>query len=107
MVNGKYIGVVLKYPDTGRQTTGTIAESAGFPDLPTGPVRKGSRPSPLSFGVIGAGMFGKAVLLPKLITIPGVRLAMIATSSGHSAEHAAKKYGFAKCSSSYQELIES
>ena len=45
-------------------------------------------------GVIGAGLFGKALLLPALQGIPGVRLHTLATGSGASVEHSARKFGF-------------
>ena len=45
-------------------------------------------------GVIGAGLFGKALLLPALQGIPGVRLHTLVTGSGASVEHSARKFGF-------------
>ncbi len=45
-------------------------------------------------GVIGAGLFGKALLLPALQGSQGVRLHTLVTGSGASVEHSARKFGF-------------
>ena len=48
----------------------------------------------LQVGVIGAGLFGKALLLPALKDLPNVSLRTLATGSGASVEHSARKFGF-------------
>ncbi|MCS5612353.1 MAG: Gfo/Idh/MocA family oxidoreductase, partial [Candidatus Poribacteria bacterium] len=48
----------------------------------------------VNFGVIGAGLFGKALLLPALKKIPDVCLHTLATSSGANVEHSGRKFGF-------------
>ena len=48
----------------------------------------------ISIGVIGAGLFGKALLLPALQGLQGVRLHTLVTGSGASVEHSARKFGF-------------
>lgn len=57
-------------------------------------------------GVIGAGLFGKALLIPALSRIPAVTLKSIATSSGVTADHVAKKYNFNQALSDYKKIIE-
>ena len=47
-----------------------------------------------NFGVIGAGLFGKALLLPALQKLPEVCLHTLATNSGANAEHSGRKFGF-------------
>ena len=47
-----------------------------------------------NFGVIGAGLFGKALLLPALKKMPDVCLHTLATSSGANVEHSGRKFGF-------------
>ena len=56
-------------------------------------------------GVIGAGLFGKAILLPALKRIPNIRLITIATSSSANTYHTAKKYGFKKSTTDYKEIL--
>ncbi len=46
-------------------------------------------------GVIGAGSFARAVLLPELKKIAGVHLHTLVTRRGASAEQAARSFGFA------------
>lgn len=47
-------------------------------------------------GVIGAGNFARAVLLPELKRLPGVDFRTICTTRGHTAEHARQTFGFAQ-----------
>jgi predicted dehydrogenase len=47
-------------------------------------------------GVIGAGAFGRTVLLPVLAKLPDASLRTIVTQRGVSAEHARKQFGFAR-----------
>jgi predicted dehydrogenase/threonine dehydrogenase-like Zn-dependent dehydrogenase len=79
------IGVLLSYPDAARVERNLPMPSALTitPSLAT-----------LSVGVIGAGLFGKALLLPALKSIPDVALHTLATGSGASVEHSARKFGF-------------
>ena len=48
----------------------------------------------VNLGVIGAGLFGKALLIPSLQKIPGACLHTLATSSGANVEHSGRKFGF-------------
>lgn len=80
------IGVLLAYPnhaDIERH-------------LPLAQVRtnKKSTDSHVSVGVLGAGLFGKALLLPALESHPEVTLHTLVTGSGASVEHSARKFGF-------------
>ncbi len=58
-------------------------------------------------GVIGAGLFGKALLLPALSKIPNITLDTISTTKGINADHIAKKYLFKKITTNYKEIYES
>ncbi|TET72652.1 MAG: oxidoreductase [Candidatus Aminicenantes bacterium] len=102
---GPYVGVVLQYPEgssgannykslertislnANRRRTSNIQQAA-----PT-------------VGVIGAGLFGKALLLPALKKIPSITLHTIATSSSTNTYHTAKKYGFEECTTDYKEIL--
>ena len=48
----------------------------------------------VKLGVIGAGLFGKALLLPALKKLPGICLHTLVTSSGTNVEHISSKFGF-------------
>ncbi len=56
-------------------------------------------------GVLGAGNFATAVLLPALSDLPHLQKVSIASASGMSAQHAAKRFGFARTSSDENEVL--
>ncbi len=56
-------------------------------------------------GVLGAGNFATAVLLPALSDLPHLQKVNIASASGMSAQHAAKRFGFARTSSDENEVL--
>jgi predicted dehydrogenase/threonine dehydrogenase-like Zn-dependent dehydrogenase len=60
----------------------------------------------VSIGLIGAGNFAKAVLLPNLRKVPSVYFKGVATATGLSAKHAGEKYGFEYCTSDYHEILD-
>jgi len=57
------------------------------------------------FGVLGAGLFANAVLLPAMSRTAGVSLTGISSNGGVSAQIAAKKFGFEWCASSSEEIL--
>jgi predicted dehydrogenase/threonine dehydrogenase-like Zn-dependent dehydrogenase len=99
---GPYIGVILQYPEEGDRTkivgqrSNTLSPMAHLPS---------SNTSEVSLGVIGAGLFGKALLLPALRSLKGVRLKSLSTSSSANTYHTAKKYGFEICTTDYREVL--
>lgn len=92
--NESYIGVLLKY-DAERQLE-TRIPIAGRKSLPASAVR---------IGMIGAGGYGKGVLLP-LFKSSGAELCAISTASGVSAREAAARFGFSSCVSSADEVLD-
>jgi predicted dehydrogenase/threonine dehydrogenase-like Zn-dependent dehydrogenase len=81
------IGVLLAYPSHAK-----IERS--LPVLFTQAKAK-ARGQSVSIGVIGAGLFGKALLLPSLQSQSDMSLHTLVTGSGASVEHSARKFGFA------------
>jgi predicted dehydrogenase/threonine dehydrogenase-like Zn-dependent dehydrogenase len=64
------------------------------------------RPSPsVKLGVLGAGLFANATLLPAIKRIPDIELVGIASAGGLHAQHSAKKFGFAYATSTNDEII--
>ncbi|MBC7343723.1 MAG: Gfo/Idh/MocA family oxidoreductase [Clostridia bacterium] len=59
----------------------------------------------MRLGVIGAGNYAKVMLLPYLSAMKGVELAGVCTSTGISANHAARKYGFEFCTTDDEEIF--
>ena len=79
------IGVLLNYPNSAE-----IVRSLELPSTNIQVRKEGA----LNIGVIGAGLFGKALLLPALKSQSGVVLHTLATGSGASVEHSARKFSF-------------
>lgn len=63
------------------------------------------RTSHLALGVLGAGLYANATLLPVIKKIPGIELIGIASSGGLHAQHAAKKFGFAYAASRDDDIL--
>jgi len=79
------IGVVLQYPNQAK-----LERLLHLPATKPAKLTNGS----VQIGVIGAGLFGKALLLPALEALPNVHLHTLVTGSGTSAEHSGKRFGF-------------
>lgn len=104
---GPYIGVILEYPelsvDNRHQTLDiskrkiVLKPTSNTPHLTSNTV---------SLGVIGAGLFGKALLLPALKKIKDIRFHTLSTSSSANTYHTAKKYGFENCTTDYKEMLQ-
>ena len=82
------IGVLLTYPET--TDIARRLAVAGKPTVVPAAIG-GNR---LALGVIGAGLFGKALLLPALVQQKNVQLHTLVTGSGASVEHTARKFSF-------------
>ena len=97
---GPYIGVILNYPNEvlpdERRKDRLKSLNANV-----NAVKQGS----VVIGVIGAGLFGKALLLPTLSKIKDVKFHTLSTSSSANAYHTGKKYGFENCATDYTEVL--
>ncbi len=82
------IGIVLQYPKDAPLKRVVTLKEAVCPH----------READVRVAVLGAGQFGRTTLLPVLAKAKGVSLQVLATSSGSSAEHSGRRYGFAECS---------
>lgn len=83
----EYLGIVLEYPEDAplRRTV---------PDPGEDTVVSASGWGPLDLGFIGAGSFAKGVLLPQLQRMESIHLSGVCTSTGHSAQQTADRFGF-------------
>ena len=81
-----HLGVVLQYGHGEGETPANHASFSAATSSPSGDC---------VLGVIGAGNFARAVLLPELKGMPGVALHTVATQRGATAEHAGTAFGFA------------
>ncbi len=92
-----FLGVLLTYPQGG--TSAPVSRI-------TFPVRQdtGQRET-VKLGVLGAGLYANATLLPVLQRIPDIELAGIASAGGLHARHSAQKFGFAYATSDDDEIL--
>lgn len=104
LIEGKtdesYLGVLISYPGAEKAETGRASGDSGrdLPGAPSGQVR---------LGIIGAGNFGKAFLLPAFNRQKGAKFQRIATGYGVSAASVGKKYDIPHISSNPDEVINS
>jgi polar amino acid transport system substrate-binding protein len=91
-----FAGVLLTYP-----------EAATASSVRTLPLRNRQAPAgAVGIGVIGAGNFARAVLLPRLAKASGVELVGIATATGMSSKATGDKFGFQYCTTEMQRLLD-
>jgi predicted dehydrogenase/threonine dehydrogenase-like Zn-dependent dehydrogenase len=95
-----HVGILLKYPEAPSELRRI--------DLcrPTGATSTATGRNPLGIGLLGAGNFAKATLLPALKLIPGLDLVGVCTASGLSASHVGERSGFRYCTTDPDQLIQ-
>lgn len=93
------LGVVLRYtndPDLPQRIVISARSDKGL-----------SAPEDVvSLGVLGAGLFANATLLPAVQGMAGIQLVGIASSGGLTARRAAERFGFSYCADSTEELLQ-
>ena len=94
---GPFLGVLLTYP---QEVPGVSPARIAFPAS-----RGTGHHDTVKLGVLGAGLFANATLLPALKKIPGIELSGIASAAGLHAQHAGRKFGFAYAASSEEEIL--
>ena len=104
LITGKtqqpFLGVLLTYP----QPAGEFQAPA--PALIPTEGLKDAAAGKLALGVLGAGNFASAVLLPALRGLPEIQRVGVASGAGLNARHAAQKFGFRYAASSSSQIIE-
>ncbi len=88
-----HLGVVLEYDAVARALPRVLPAAR--------PAASGS----CALGVIGAGSFARAVLLPALAKRKDVSLRTIVTQRGLTAEHARTQFGFAACATEIDAVL--
>jgi predicted dehydrogenase/threonine dehydrogenase-like Zn-dependent dehydrogenase len=81
------LGVIISYPEA-VIIEGDLSRKIIFPEVVVQTSRQ------VQLGVLGAGNFATAVMLPAMKKVKGVDFIGIATATGFKGEHAAKRYGF-------------
>ncbi|OGO62119.1 MAG: hypothetical protein A2030_09155 [Chloroflexi bacterium RBG_19FT_COMBO_50_10] len=106
LITGKtdqpFLGVLLTYPEAASNAVKLQAAIA--------PVIKSSMPiagvNTVRVGVLGAGNFANAVMLPALKKIPSIDLVSITSGSGFHAQSASKKFAFKYTAVSETEILQ-
>jgi predicted dehydrogenase/threonine dehydrogenase-like Zn-dependent dehydrogenase len=98
-VDEPFLGVLIIYPQEKQTTLSGVKPSKRvvLSDAnPEGEVR---------LGVLGAGNFATAVLLPAIRRVPGISLMGVVSAAGLSAQYAAKKFGFQYAASDADQVL--
>lgn len=114
LITGKrkepFLGVLLTYAQEEKGVeaveTMTGAEVATYPSAPPTNVILQRAPGAVRMGVLGAGNFASAVMLPALRSVQDIQLIGVASASGTSAQHAANRFGFQYADSDPARLLE-
>ena len=92
LITGKrdesFLGVLLTYHEQPVEDGILAVDQSTRPAVTAGPAGE------VRLGVIGAGNFATAVMLPAVKKLAGVRMQGIASARGLNAQHAAQKFGF-------------
>ncbi len=110
LITGKrqepFLGVLLTYPMAEGRPPMAENYVLRFTDYGSRKAQNVKRNgATISLGVLGAGNFATAVMLPALKSIPSVSLVGIASASGSSAAHAARKFGFGYAASDSAQIL--
>jgi predicted dehydrogenase/threonine dehydrogenase-like Zn-dependent dehydrogenase len=92
----KFLGVVLIYPNSEQKVE---SGAVHFPLSAT------SKTASVKLGVLGAGLFANAMLLPVIKKAGDIEFVAIGSSGGLHAQHSGKKFGFKYATSSDDEII--
>ena len=99
-----FLGVLLTYPE--RKTK--EERNVEFPSVvhrPSSTLASGASAGVVKLGVLGAGLYANATLLPVIKNNKDFELIGIASSGGLHAQHSGKKFGFQYATSSEDEII--
>ncbi|MGC1376617.1 MAG: bi-domain-containing oxidoreductase [Anaerolineales bacterium] len=95
-----FLGVLLTYGEKPEAKSKRIE----FPTARRSARTGGSAPA-VCLGVLGAGLYANATLLPAIQKIKDIELIGIASAAGLRAQHSGKKFGFAYASSDDDEIL--
>jgi polar amino acid transport system substrate-binding protein len=102
-----FVGIVLDYPRPLADAEYAIDPKERIRALKPASATSAEPSDTVPVGVIGAGLFGKALLLPALAGIKGVRLKTLCASSSANTFYTAEKYGFESCTTDYRQVLNS
>jgi len=111
LITGKkdeaFLGVLLTYPTADHRPQTSEVSSDPVPGVKT-PAHVSADigiPVTVCLGVLGAGNFATAVMLPALKRVETIQLVGILSGSGLSAAHAAKKFAFQYAAENFGQIL--
>jgi predicted dehydrogenase/threonine dehydrogenase-like Zn-dependent dehydrogenase len=100
-----FLGVLLTYPDAPDLSTKVLLRAPDKPHCASPGRNPPLLPDQLKLGVIGAGDFANAVMLPAIRSLPTIKLIGLASGSGLSARSTANRFGFSYCTTDFEEIL--
>ena len=97
-----FLGVLLTYDEAKEEREKKVAFGASSGQR----AATSNQPSAIRLGVLGAGNFANATLLPAIKKAGDIELVGIASTGGLHAQHSGKKFGFNYAASSADEIME-
>ena len=108
LIQGKsgedFLGVLITYPEDAELSQHT--ELRPLSSRSRQSFASGQESKTVSVGVLGAGSFATATLLPAIKQTDGVEFVGVCAANGSHSRHAAEKFGFRYCVTDEKELIE-
>jgi predicted dehydrogenase len=107
-----FLGVLIVYPEAGpsrlTRTTAPCNSPAAEAARPAASrsVLAGAAEPTVSLGLLGAGNFALATLLPTVRQIPGVELAIVGTATGLNGQFVAQRFGFRSCTTDDRAVLD-
>jgi predicted dehydrogenase len=98
-----FLGVLLTYPVEQLSSSPVVQLSSSTGKLNNRITEKPN--NRITIGVLGAGLFANATLLPALKKVKDVELVGIASSGGLHAAHSGKKFGFRYACSDEEQIL--
>jgi predicted dehydrogenase/threonine dehydrogenase-like Zn-dependent dehydrogenase len=95
-----FLGVVITYP---QEVSGVPVSRVSVSGAPV--PRDPGQLDTVALGVLGAGLFANATLLPALKKVDHLELVGIASAGGLHAQHSGKKFGFGYATSNDDEIL--
>jgi predicted dehydrogenase len=109
LITGKqsepFLGVLLTYDQTRPNDSAVQQIVRTAPTLPTQNAQELSG-KPVRLGILGAGNFATAVMLPAIQKIPEIEKIAIASGNGANAQHASRKFAFQYAASTASQILE-
>ncbi len=104
--NEPFLGVLLTYPGGEKSERPTSLSARLEPEGTSSITGTDLQASEVRLGVLGAGNFATAVLLPAIQKLGAINPIGIVSASGASAQYAAEKFGYQYASSEENALLE-